>query len=107
MESKPLKDSFDFAMPKEAYFANVDWVIDRAAERGIQVVLTPSYVGFDSGEGWQDQMVANGTSKCRSYGRFLGKRYRTSPKFTVFQYRTFTRLKQLEYLIRTKQIEEK
>jgi hypothetical protein len=77
---EPFKDSYDFMMPNEAYFANADWVIDRAAERGIQVVLTPSYVGYDSDRGWQDQIVANGTSKCRSYGRFLGKRYKDKPK---------------------------
>jgi hypothetical protein len=66
----------DYTTPNEAYFAHADQVIQMAAARGILVVLTPSYLGFNGGEeGWYQAMVANGTVKMRNYGRYLGQRY--------------------------------
>ena len=67
----------DFATPNEDYFAHADWLIRRAAENGILVMLAPAYLGYDGGgEGWYKTMVANGPDKLRSYGEYLGQRYR-------------------------------
>jgi Protein of unknown function (DUF4038)/Putative collagen-binding domain of a collagenase len=67
----------DFASPNEAYFAHADWVLQRAAEKGFLVLLTPSYVGWSGGsQGWYRAMVANGPAPLRQYGAYLGRRYR-------------------------------
>ncbi len=75
----PFNIPGDFSTPNESYFTNCDWVIERAAAKGIQVVLAPCYVGYDAAQGWQDEMVANGLVKCRAYGRFVGERYKNRP----------------------------
>jgi hypothetical protein len=66
----------DFSAPNEAYFAHADWVLSRAAEKGMLVLLVPAYLGFAGGvDGWYKDMVANGPAKLRAYGQFLGRRY--------------------------------
>ena len=61
----------------EAYFAHADWVINKAAEKGIVVILTSAYLGYGCGEeGWCAEVIANGTTKCKNYGRYLGNRYK-------------------------------
>ena len=72
----PFTTPGDYSTPNEAYFAHVDWVIQQAAAHGMVVLLAPSYAGYDGGDqGWYQEMVANGTTKLRNYGRFLGQRY--------------------------------
>jgi len=66
----------DYSTPNEAYFAHADWVVRQAAEKGILVLLTPSYLGSGgSGQGWYKAMVANGPDRLRQYGEYLGRRY--------------------------------
>ena len=79
----PFTTPGDFATPNPAYFEHVDWVLNKAAEYGIQVFLIPSYLGYGGGfdpgyppHGWYQEMVANGAIKLRNYGRFLGQRYK-------------------------------
>jgi hypothetical protein len=70
----------DLSTPDSAYFAHVDWVVEQAAERGMVVLLVPSYMGYGCGdEGWCAEMRANGTAKLASFGEFLGARYKSSP----------------------------
>jgi hypothetical protein len=72
----PFTTPGDYSTPNEAYFQKADWILRRAAERGFLVLLTPSYLGYNGGDqGWYEQMRANGTTKLRNYGRFLGRRY--------------------------------
>lgn len=74
---EPFTSPGDYSMPNERYFAHVDYVIRKAAENGILVLLAPSYLGFQGGnQGWYREMVANGPAKLHDYGRYLGKRYR-------------------------------
>lgn len=62
----------DPATPNEAYFAHVDHVIARANELGLTVGLLPSW-----GRYWRDGSSQIFTvASARSYGRFLGRRYR-------------------------------
>lgn len=72
----PFGTVADFTMPNEAYFAYADWVLRRAAEKGVLVLLAPSYVGC-CGDGWYDAMVANGPDRLHRYGEYLGRRYRS------------------------------
>jgi hypothetical protein len=74
----PFTTPGDYATPNEAYFAHADWVLQKAAEKGIAVLLTPTYLGFEGGdEGWYQEMVANGATKMRSWGRYVGDRYKS------------------------------
>jgi hypothetical protein len=74
----PFTSPGSFATPNEAYFAHVDWVLQRAAAKGFLVLLVPAYLGYGGGdEGWYSEMVANGADALRTYGRFLGSRYRS------------------------------
>jgi hypothetical protein len=73
----PFKQSETFVSPNERYFAHVDSVIRMARDKGILVLLAPSYLGWDGGDdGWWSDMKAAGDEKLRAYGRYLGQRYR-------------------------------
>ena len=75
----PFTTVGDYSTPNPAYFAHADQVIQMAAAKGILVLLTPSWLGFNGGnEGWYQEMVANNTAdpnRLRNYGRYLGQRY--------------------------------
>jgi hypothetical protein len=67
----------DYGAPNEDYFAHADWVLRRAEEKGLLVLLTPSYTGYNGGtQGWYRAMIMNGADRLRQYGEFLGRRYR-------------------------------
>jgi hypothetical protein len=74
----PFTTAGDFSTPNEAYFAHADWVFQKAKEKGILVVLNPAVAGFSDSNGWGKQIVNNGPTKCRNYGRYLGNRYQGS-----------------------------
>jgi Protein of unknown function (DUF4038)/Bacterial Ig-like domain len=72
----PFLSPGDFSAPNEAYFQHADWVIKRAAERGMYVLLCPSYLGFyGTAEGWFDEINAAGAATMFNYGQFVGNRY--------------------------------
>lgn len=74
----PFIPANDFTAPNEAYFAYADWLIDRAAAKGMLVLLTPAYLGIQCGsQGWCEQMLDQPVSAMTTYGRYLGDRYRT------------------------------
>jgi len=68
---KPFATVNDLSTPNEAYFARCDRIIQAAADRGINVILDP----IDTG-GFMPVLRANGVDKCRSFGRYIGDRYR-------------------------------
>ena len=77
----PFTTPNDFSTPNEKYFAHADWVIHKAREKGFLVLLNPVYTGFSvdglsSRNGWTSAIIANGPTKCRNYGRYVGNRYR-------------------------------
>jgi len=67
----------DFSTPNEKYFAHADWVIHKAGEYGIQVLLAPVYLGYvGTDEGWIEEILKLPPEKCLAYGRYLGNRYK-------------------------------
>jgi hypothetical protein len=73
----PFTTAGDFSTPNEKYFTHADWVIRKAAENSIQVLLYPIYLGYKgTDEGWVEEALASGPDKCLEYGRYLGKRYK-------------------------------
>jgi hypothetical protein len=68
----PFNTPADLSTPNEAYFARCDRMIRLAAKHGLQVLLDPIETG-----GWLKVIRSNGPAKCREYGRYLGRRYRS------------------------------
>ena len=76
---QPFLRPGDLSRPNEAYFDRAVAFVDRAAARGIAVLLAPSYLGFDGGEeGWWAVLNApeNTREVCAGFGTYLGKRFR-------------------------------
>ena len=80
----PFLTPGDFSTPNPAYFDHARWVLERAAERNILVLLCTCYLGYrDAGwpgpkawnEGWFGEVLKNGFDGCRAYGRFVGQRF--------------------------------
>jgi uncharacterized protein DUF4038/collagenase-like protein with putative collagen-binding domain len=66
----------DYASPNEGYFDHAEWVVRRACDLGMLVLLAPSYLGGGGGpEGWYQEMKETGLGNLRRYGRFLGQRF--------------------------------
>lgn len=72
----PFLTPGNYATPNDAYFDYADFVVDLAATKGMLVLLTPSYMGYQGGaEGWYQEMVANGATTLRNYGRYVGQHF--------------------------------
>jgi hypothetical protein len=73
----PFATPGDFSTPNEKYFAHADWVIHKAAEYGMVVMLAPIYLGYiGTDEGWIEEIRKLEPEKCLAYGRYLGNRYK-------------------------------
>jgi hypothetical protein len=73
----PFLPPGDFGSPNKAYFDYAEQVVAKAAERGIVILLCPAYLGYGGGEdGFFQEMLTSGREKVRSYGRYVGRRFR-------------------------------
>ncbi|NBB20457.1 DUF4038 domain-containing protein [Runella sp. CRIBMP] len=70
----PFARKGDFAAPNEKYFAYVDNIIKMAARMQLLVAIVPAWLGC-CGTNWFEAQTANGTDKCRDFGRYLGRRF--------------------------------
>jgi Protein of unknown function (DUF4038)/Putative collagen-binding domain of a collagenase len=74
-DEPPFLTTDDYSTPNGAYFDHAAYIVRLAASKGILVLLTPSYLGYDGGgEGWFSAMQAS-ANRLRHYGRFLGQRF--------------------------------
>ena len=72
----PFEDMANWSKPNEKYFAHADWVIRKAGEYGMTVLLAPVYLGYiGTDEGFINDVQKTGPAHSLSYGQFLGKRY--------------------------------
>lgn len=62
----------DYDRPNEAYFQHVDWVIERAEDLGLQVMLLPAWARTHV----EREPTLTSPDKAYRYGRFLAERYR-------------------------------
>jgi hypothetical protein len=69
----------DFTNENPAYWAHVDFVIQRAAAHGITLALSPGFVGLSSSEGYLASYQASSDAVLTAYGAFLGDRYKDAP----------------------------
>src|SRR4030095_5246246 len=65
----------------EAYWAWIDSIVDKAAARGMAVMLAYTYLGFGGGkEGWAEDILKQSSREaCFAWGGWLGNRYRSKP----------------------------
>jgi len=74
---KPLINN-DPTKPNEKYFAHVDWVIKKAEEKGMFIGFLPTW-----GDKWNKKWGAGPEiftpENAKTYGKFLGNRYKNSP----------------------------
>jgi len=75
--NKPLIDN-DPLKPNEAYFEHVDWVIRKAAEKGIFIGLLPTW-GDKVDKRWGAGPVIFNKDNGFRYGQWIGNRYKDSP----------------------------
>lgn len=69
-----------FDRPNPLYFDHAVWVAERALANGFLVLLCPAYLGaMGGGQGWYTAMLAAGPEALRSYGRYVGARFRACP----------------------------
>ena len=74
---KPLIGN-DPTKPNEKYFAHVDWVISKAAEKGIFIGLLPTW-GDKWNKKWGVGPEIFTPENARIYGKYIGERYKNSP----------------------------
>jgi hypothetical protein len=76
----PFTTKGDFSTFNTAYFDHADKFLRMAELQGMLVLLAPCYLGSkdEKSEGWWSQLMGsdNSIAKSRSYGQFLGKRYK-------------------------------
>lgn len=68
----------DPARPDESYFRHVDYIVDRAAQKGMYVGLLPTW-GDKFNKRWGVGPEVFNPENARAYGQFLGRRYRDRP----------------------------
>jgi hypothetical protein len=85
-------DSAGASPDSERYWRWIDEIVDRAAARGMAVMLCYAYLGFDGGaEGWYQTLLAQpDRAACRRYGEWIGARYRDRPNVIWFALGDFT-----------------
>ncbi len=74
---KPLIENNPL-LPNEAYFQHIDWVIQKAAEKGIYMGLLPTW-GDKVDLQWGVGPVIFNPENAFAYGAWLGERYRHYP----------------------------
>jgi hypothetical protein len=70
----PGTSYYDLITPNEAYFAHVDEIVRMAQTNGIVLMINPLETA-----GWLPTALANGSDRCRTYGRYVGNRYKDFP----------------------------
>jgi hypothetical protein len=71
---KPLRDN-DPSQPNDAYFAHVDWIVERANALGLYVGFLPTW-GDKWNKKWGSGPEIFTPQNAESYGEWLGRRYR-------------------------------
>ncbi len=73
----PLEKN-DPTKPVEAYFRDVDWIVDKADELGLAIGMLPTW-GDKWNKKWGEGPEIFTPENAAIYGEFLGKRYREKP----------------------------
>lgn len=73
---RPLRDN-DPTRPNDAYFRHVDWIVKKAAEKGLFVGMLPTWGNKVTKGSWEKTApVIFNPVNARVYGRWVGARYK-------------------------------
>lgn len=64
----------DLTSPVEAFYVNNDIFLDAIASRNLFAFYYPLYVGYVGTDWWMTTMVANGATRCQTYGAYIANR---------------------------------
>lgn len=96
----PFTTTGDFSTPNPAYFDFAHKVVEQANQQGIVVWLFPAYLGYGGGDqGFFREMKASGKESLRSYGRFVGKRFRDLPNIVWVMGGDFTPKREDQWMV--------
>ena len=73
--NRPLVDN-DPSKPNEAYFKDVDWTINKAAELGLFIGLLPTWGDKVFTDRWGKGPEIFNENTARTFGEFIGNRYK-------------------------------
>ncbi len=69
----------DPTTPNEAYFKHVDYIVDKAAQYGLMIGFLPTWGDKVFKDKWGKGPEIFTTANARTYGRYLGNRYKNRP----------------------------
>lgn len=69
----------DPTTPNEAYFKHVDYILDKAAQYGLMIGFLPTWGDKVFKDKWGKGPEIFTTTNARTYGRYLGNRYKNRP----------------------------
>jgi hypothetical protein len=75
----PFTEAAFRSPPNEAYWRNVDHAVEAARVRGVTLLLCPAYLGYNTDEGWSEEMAEATDEDMSQYGAFLRDRYEGFP----------------------------
>ena len=72
----PFQVAGDFSTANDAYFDQAEYVVAEAKERGMLVMMTPAYLGYEGGsQGWYQAMGQTGNANLELYGQYIATRF--------------------------------
>jgi hypothetical protein len=88
----PFREPGVFATPNEPYWRWIDFIVDRAARRGLAVMLAYTYLGYQGGpQGWSREVLRQPSADaCYRWGLWLGSRYKAKANVVWFALGDYT-----------------
>jgi len=71
----PFTPKGDFSSPNDSYFQYVEEVVRYASHLQMVVAIVPAWLGCCK-TSWDEVQYRNGVDKCRTYGNYLGNRFK-------------------------------
>jgi hypothetical protein len=69
----------DFVNMNEDYWKHIDSLVNRAEELGLNLLMSPVYLGYNCGaEGWCSSVKARSDAQMKAYGVWIGNRYKNN-----------------------------
>jgi hypothetical protein len=83
---QPFVQPGSFDTPNEPYWRWIDFIVDRAARRGLSVMLAYTYLGYQGGpQGWYREVLRQPSADaCYRWGLWLGSRYKAKANVVWF-----------------------
>jgi len=88
----PFLEPGVFSTPNDPYWRWIDFIVDRAAQRGLAVMLAYTYLGYEGGpQGWYREVLRQPSAEaCYEWGVWLGSRYKAKANLVWFALGDYT-----------------